>query len=74
MREATPEKIAEQKRKLKNLEEEWACMNRPYVSFDLKCSMITKMSELKGDINQMEKALAKKNRPRRRRKKTQTTS
>lgn len=59
MREVTPEKIQALEFKIKNLEEEWQRMNRPHVSSSLKCSIITKLSELKGQLLQMKKTEAK---------------
>jgi hypothetical protein len=59
MREVTPEKIQALEFKIKNLEEEWKRMNRPHVSSSLKCSIITKLSELKGQLLQMKKTEAK---------------
>lgn len=59
MREVTPEKIKSLEFKIKNLEDEWKIMNRPHINNALKCSMITKLSELKGQLLQMKKFEAK---------------
>lgn len=65
MRDATPEKIQALRLKIKSLEEEWKIMNRPHINTSLKSSMITRISELKGALCQMEKMKAKKNKPKR---------